>query len=114
MAHDTGTPPTTAPAEIRLLLRTPRIQLTEMQIRGITCVWCGIGLSPATAVSLGERTRRHLDGHLRWWPQGCHPCTQAETLHALHVHAPGCPDCQSDYQSCPVGLGLNRLLRECR
>lgn len=115
MTHDTGTPPVTTPVESRLLLRIPRIDgLSEQQVRGVTCVWDGIGLTPATAVDLGPRRIRHLDGSLRWFPRGCHSCTEAAALRTLHEHAMTCPTCDSDYQSCPTGHGLNRLLRECR
>lgn len=104
-----------APVDARVILPLPPLAgLSEYQVRGITCVWDGIALTPATAVDLGPRRIRHLDGSMRWFPRGCRNCTQAAALRALHEHAMVCPTCDSDYPACPVGLGLNRLIRECR
>lgn len=103
------------PVDVRSLLALPPIDgLSENQVRGITCVWDGIALTPATAVDLGPRRIRHLDGTQRWFPRGCHQCTQVAALRMLHEHAMVCPRCQDDYPTCSIGLGLNRLLRECR
>lgn len=104
-----------APDEIRLMLPLPSIGgLSEQQVRGMTCVWDGIALTPATAVDLGPRRIRHLDGHRQWFPRGCHSCTESAALRRLHEHAMTCPTCDSDYPACPIGLGLNRMIRECR
>jgi hypothetical protein len=115
VTHDTGTQPAAALLDVRTMLELPAVgELSEQQYRGITCVWDGIALTPATAVDLGPRRMRHLDGHRTWFPRGCRRCTQVAALRMLHRHAIHCVDCQDDYQSCAVGHGLNRLLRECR
>ncbi len=115
MGHDTGTRPAAAPAAIRVLIPLPSIEgLSEQQVRGNTCVWDGIALTPATAIDLGPRRIRHLDGSLRWFPRGCHRCVETAALRMLHDHAMACPACGDDYPACQIGLTLNRLLRECR
>lgn len=58
-------------------MRTPALpsaeDLTDEQIRGAACVWCGGRLTNATAVSLGEMP---LDvGHRAdWFPRSCPNC----------------------------------------
>ena len=115
VTHDTGTQLTMTPAEVLALLALPPVGgLTDQQIRGVTCVWDGIALAPGTAIDLGPRTLKRLDGTVQWFPRGCRRCTQAAVLRALHEHAPTCPECEADYRDCPVGHGLMMALRECR
>ncbi|MFD8577420.1 hypothetical protein ACFV1H_19055 [Streptomyces virginiae] len=45
--------------------------LTEDQVRGAACVWCGVILDNATAMDLGERSARIADLAVRWWPRAC-------------------------------------------
>ncbi|WP_327738483.1 hypothetical protein OG749_36480 [Streptomyces nojiriensis] len=49
--------------------------LTEDQVRGAACVWCGIVLDNGTAVDLGEQLARIADHVVRWFPRACrqHP-----------------------------------------
>ncbi|MGW4505667.1 hypothetical protein ACWENO_13610 [Streptomyces sp. NPDC004436] len=49
--------------------------LTEDQVRGAACVWCGAPLDSTTAVDLGERPARIGDLAVRWFPRACrqHP-----------------------------------------
>lgn len=45
--------------------------LSEQQVRGTACVYCGIHLDNATAVDLGERTARQAGSPRRWFPRAC-------------------------------------------
>jgi hypothetical protein len=45
--------------------------LSQRQQRGVDCVFCGITLTPATAVDLGPRRMRIADYPTRWFPRAC-------------------------------------------
>ncbi len=45
--------------------------LSQRQQRGMDCVWCGITLTPATAVDLGPRKIKRLDYVTQWYPRAC-------------------------------------------
>lgn len=45
--------------------------LSEQQVRGIACVYCGITLDNATAIDLGERPAGRAGGRVRWFPRAC-------------------------------------------
>lgn len=49
--------------------------LSQRQQRGMDCVFCGITLTPATAVDLGPRALKILDYVTSWFPRACrnHP-----------------------------------------
>ena len=49
-------------------------RLTEQQVRGTACVYCGVRLDDATAVALGPRRLRRLDMVVRWFPRACQGC----------------------------------------
>lgn len=88
--------------------------LTEAQLRGASCIWCDIRLTADTAVDLGERRHRRLDGHYSTFPRGCHDCTLREALEALFNHAPLCEQCVDEARGCDTAVALRRLMRECR
>jgi len=79
--------------------------LSEAQVRGVTCVWDGIALTPETAVDLGPRPR---DGGPDWFPRGCKRCTGEAAHRLLLAHAPRC----DVYPSCPTAVAAQRLMRE--
>lgn len=97
-----------------LLPLPPLDGLTQQQVRGITCVWDGIALTPDTAIDLGERTMNRLGEPVRWFPRGCRRCTGEAAYRLLLEHAPLCEQCVDDSSNCPTGTGLNRLIREAR
>lgn len=45
--------------------------LTEGQIRGVDCVWCGITLDNGTAVDLRPRPISQAGVGIRWFPRAC-------------------------------------------
>lgn len=50
----------------------PKIEtLSQRQQRGMDCVFCGITLTPATAVDLGPRKVKILDYVTSWFPRCC-------------------------------------------
>jgi hypothetical protein len=48
--------------------------LTERQVRGFSCVWCGASLDDATAVDLPPQPYQILDHRTRWYPRACLTC----------------------------------------
>ncbi len=48
--------------------------LSEQQVRGAACVYCGIHLDNATAVDLGEHQAGRAGSLVRWFPRACPPC----------------------------------------
>ncbi|MBT2489430.1 hypothetical protein J7E96_13040 [Streptomyces sp. ISL-96] len=90
----------------------PRIEtLSQSQQRGVDCVFCGITLTPRTAVDLGPRRLRILGHVTHWYPRACgHHPVMAEYL-ALIVHTQDCPTC---LDGCATGDRLRRADREAR
>lgn len=102
-------------ADATALLRLPDYNaLTEQQTRGITCVYDGVALAPATAIDLGERTVKRLGNAVSWFPRACRTCVLPQAMRALQQHAGSCEQCVDDHNQCPIGLGLVRLVREAR
>ncbi|MFI9600310.1 hypothetical protein ACIHCX_10595 [Streptomyces sp. NPDC052043] len=84
--------------------------LTEQQVRGITCVWDGVALTPETAIDLGPRRRRHEDPASQWFPRGCRRCTGERAYVAMFTHTSLCADgCRTDAAGCEIGSALRRL-----
>ncbi|MFJ3229567.1 hypothetical protein [Streptomyces sp. NPDC086787] len=107
----------TAPASAAALALLPvpfAVGLSEQQVRGITCVWDGIALSPATAMDLGARTVYRLGEARQWYPRACRRCAAKYAMEALRLHSPGCEECVGDYAQCETGLDLVRLTAEAR
>lgn len=48
--------------------------LSEAQVRGKSCVWCGVILG-ATAVDLGPQKAQRAGDQVAWFPRGCRLCT---------------------------------------
>lgn len=88
--------------------------LTERQVRGADCIWCSTLLTAESAIDLGERRHRRLDGHFSTFPRACRRCTHDAVYRLLLDHAPLCEQCTDDASSCETGIGLRRLMRECR
>lgn len=103
----------TIPDVLELLTLPSLDGLSELQVRGITCVWCGVHLSAETAVDLGPRRQRLLDTHRNWFPRGCRACTGKKAYEYLFPHAEKCEHC-ADNPGCPTAVELRRLIREGR
>jgi hypothetical protein len=88
--------------------------LSEQQVRGFTCVWDGVALSPGTAVDLGPRTFKRLGEPVQWFPRACRRCALAQAMQALVKHGQSCEQCVDDHTQCPPGLNLVRAVREAR
>ncbi|MET9448093.1 hypothetical protein [Streptomyces cinerochromogenes] len=88
--------------------------LSQDQARGSTCVWDGVGLSPETAVDLGERSLRRVGGQTSWFPRACRRCALEQAMNALVAHSQECEQCVDDQNLCPEGLGLVRAVRAAR
>jgi hypothetical protein len=86
--------------------------LTADQQRGATCVWCTKHLTAETAVDLGERRIRVLDGHVTAFPRGCRPHTVTAARRAITDHAQRCEQCVEDPDLCPTYGSLRNLIRE--
>lgn len=79
--------------------------LTDQQLRGWSCVWCGTGLTVGTGISLGDRRHRPERGAAYWWfPRACaeaaecarRECRSADPgYRALLDHTLNCTTCQT-------------------
>lgn len=110
-------PPETAstPTSRLALLALPSLDgLTQEQVRGASCIWCGSLLDTATAVDLGERRHKRLDGKYSTFPRACRPCVHTEAYRTILNHGGSCEQCVDDLDSCPTGVGLRALMREYR
>ncbi|MFD5266767.1 hypothetical protein [Streptomyces sp. NPDC058335] len=86
--------------------------LAEEQLRGAACVWCGAGLTTDSAVDLGERRHKRLDGHYSTFPRGCPVDVTRAAVQALHDHAGSCEQCADAAEHCTVSLALYRIVRQ--
>jgi hypothetical protein len=103
------------PADARTLITLPGIDgLSTAQLRGAACIWCSTGLTTDTAVDLGERRHKRLDGHYSTFPRGCRSCSHRAVVGALHDHAGLCEQCVDNPSDCAEGMALTRLEKECR
>jgi hypothetical protein len=106
--------PSTTDSPLLLLTLPVLVGLSQEQVRGAACVWCTTVLNTATAVDLGERRHRRLDGHYSTFPRACRPCV-AKVAHAtIADHAGSCEQCTDDASSCETRTALERLAREGR
>lgn len=107
--------PTTSGDGLVGLLTVPSLDgLTEPQLRGAACIWCRTTLDTATAVDLGERRHKRLDGHYSTFPRACRRCVHTEAYRTILDHGGSCEQCVDDLDSCPTGVGLRALMREYR
>ncbi len=110
MAHDTESP--VAGASTLALMPLPdHNEMSEGQIRGADCAWCGKSLTAETAVDLGERRIRSLDTHFDTFPRGCKPCTAKHAYQTLFDHCPMCEQCVDNSAECVTGRELRRLAK---
>ncbi|MFF0967935.1 hypothetical protein ACWDQO_00155 [Streptomyces sp. NPDC003703] len=110
MQQGTALPPPPRTA-VSILPLPPLTELSNYRTRGITCVWCGIGLSARKAVDLGPRELRG-GGVTRWFPRGCRPCAREKAYLALFPHASLCnTGCRVAPDICPTGRDLYCLSR---
>lgn len=84
--------------------------LSDHQVRGKACVWCGIILAPDTAVDLGPRRIRILDRHVTTYPRGCRACVAEHLPAAQQAHAAGCEQCADAPDVCETARTLRRLV----
>ena len=109
-----------AAAQALALLALPSpAELTEDQVRGATCVWDAdeAPLTGETAVDLGPRRMKRLDGHYDWHPRSCGEHVAQEALLALFHHCmDDCQECGARGEdgaaregSCDTGVALLRL-----
>lgn len=93
-------------------LELPRLDtLSEGQVRGAICVWDGAALTPDTAVDLGPRTKKRLDGTFDWYPRACHRCAGQKAYLWLFTHAHACDTCKAG-PDCPYAAAVRTLMRE--
>ncbi len=58
--------------------------LSERQLRGTACAWCGTPVTTDTAVDLGPRPYRRLNLKSSWFPRACVPCAELHTPNSDH------------------------------
>jgi hypothetical protein len=97
------------------LLPLPGVaDMSQEQVRGSACAWCSTPLTTASAVDLGERPLRRLDGAVTMFPRSCLPCSGTKAMSALQVHTAACEQCVDDVSCCGIGMALLRMMREAR
>ena len=99
------------------LLELPALDaLTTEQVRGAVCIWDRKEppLTAATAVDLGERRHKRLDGRYSTFPRACHRHAHEAAYKALIAHTLSCEQCVDNAAECPTGRALLRLMRENR
>lgn len=112
---DTDETAGTTTIDALMLLELPALDgLTTEQVRGAACIWRGEPLTTDTAVDLGERRHKRLDGRYSTFPRGCHRCTHEAAYKALIGHTASCEQCIDDSSQCDTGRALLRLMRENR
>lgn len=82
---------------------------SERQARGTACLWCAATLTAATAVDLGTRRVRRLDGHVTVFPRGCTACVRDTAHRQMFEHADRCERCVDDFTQCETARILRRL-----
>ncbi|MFH9822995.1 hypothetical protein [Streptomyces bobili] len=97
-----------------LIMLPPLDGLSEEQLRGAACIWCSEGLTTDTAVDLGERRHRRLDGHYSTFPRGCRTHGHRAMVQAIHDHAGMCEQCVDAPETCDLGMALVRLEKAAR
>lgn len=101
--------------EALALLPLPALDgLSKEQVRGASCIWCATTLAADTAVDLGERRHKRLDGHFSTFPRACHACVHDAAYAVLMDHAPRCEQCVDEAAGCDMAVALRRLMREHR
>ncbi|MFF4350668.1 hypothetical protein [Streptomyces sp. NPDC001530] len=88
--------------------------LSEAQVCGRACVWCGAPLDNRAAVDLGERTSDAHGVEAHWFPRGCLMCAGARAYRTLLDHAGTCEQCADDQSQCETGKALRAAVREAR
>ena len=116
MAHDTAPhqdPGTPVTVSIVTVLPVPRqTGLAAEQVRGATCVWCGVHLT-AAAVDLGRRHGSFMGVVGPWFPRACDRCTQAQAVRVLEIHVRSCARCTRPVAMyCPDATALRALAPE--
>lgn len=112
MSTQPDTSTDTGSSEVLALLPLPSLDgLSEQQVRGKACLWCGVTLAAETAVDLGPRVTKRAGSEVRWFPRGCRKDTARQAMTALYDHAPQCEQCVDRPEGCETGAGLRRLTR---
>ena len=94
------------------LLPLPALDgLSQEQVRGAACVWCTAVLDTATAVDLGERRHKRLDGHYSTFPRACRRCAAKVARDAIADHAGSCEQCVEDASLCETRATLEQIVR---
>lgn len=105
-------PANTATLDVLALFPLPGLaSLSERQVRGSACVWCGVELDNGHAVNLGPRPASFTGQVVRWFPRACRPCIPARAEEALAAHAVKCAPCQTRGGLCSAADGLRELVR---
>jgi hypothetical protein len=84
--------------------------LTERQVRGADCVWCGTRLTADDAIDFDERL---VDG-VRQFPRTCLACLGHYAFEALLAHVGVCDPCHVSAVDCDEGRALQRLIKRGR
>ncbi|MCG7203940.1 hypothetical protein [Streptomyces arenae] len=104
--------PASSTVDALALLELPALDgLTQGQVRGADCIWCGDQLSPETAVDLGERRHKRPGGRFSTFPRACPACVLDTAKDAFWTHPGSCEQCADDATICETSTGLRQLMR---
>lgn len=92
------------------VLLPPISDLTEEELCGRACTWCGNILVGMQSVDLGERDE---DGR-RIFPRACPTCTVLTTYNQLINHVGQCEQCVDNGGYCPESIEIRRAWKEGR
>lgn len=85
--------------------------LTDRQLDGEACVWCGI--RPREPLRLGPRLSTRAGTLHRWFPIAHRRCAAAKAHKVYQLHQQTCARCApGDY--CPDAISLYKLAQENR
>ncbi|MEV3857711.1 hypothetical protein AB0J38_25725 [Streptomyces sp. NPDC050095] len=98
-------------AELIPILVPPSSKLTEDELCGRCCTWCGEPLRGRSSVNLGER-----DDELgrRIFPRACAGCTVMTVYNQLINHVSSCEQCVDNAAFCPESGEMRRAWAEGR
>ncbi|KPI20087.1 hypothetical protein OK074_7636 [Actinobacteria bacterium OK074] len=106
---------TTADGGALALLPIPPVAtLSEQQVCGHVCVWCGAALATGRVVDLGQRQIQRLDCHITMFPRACRACVRVQAEVAVRGHTDTCEMCVIDDALCEEGTILRELMWEYR
>jgi hypothetical protein len=84
--------------------------LSEQQVRGKACVWCGVTSENGKAIDLGQRPAQFAGSQVSRFPRGCCPCAKSNAEQELAAHLETCRTCNTRGGVCSTGNDVQAIL----